>query len=117
MAALGACVIFTLLYLVTGKKRNDGVVFRAFTSQSYFVALPVATRADDDAACAEEKGDDCSISDSVVLLNKGVEEVPVARRTVPPVVAVRRPQTLTHAQANMFYLDTQGANSARSSSR
>jgi hypothetical protein len=111
--AVGVCFVFTLLYIVTGKKRNDGIVFRAFTSHSYYVALPIAVRADDDTACSEEKGEEAALSDSVFLLKKDLDSadvtVPVARRTVPPVVAVRRPQTLQQAQANMFYLDTQAA--------
>lgn len=108
--AMGLCLLFTIIYLCTSKKRNEGVVFRAFTSQSYYVALPVAVRGDSESACGEEKLDsETSIAESVFLVSKSLEDdgtIPVAKRTVPPAIAVRRPQTLTQAQANLFYLDT-----------
>ncbi len=75
--------------------------------------MPIAVRGDDDSACGEEKIDgESSLADSVFLVSKSLSDdsvIPVARRTVPPVVAVRRPQTLTQAQANLFYLDTGGS--------
>jgi hypothetical protein len=113
LIAVGVCFIFTIIYLLTSKKRNEGVHFRAFTSHSYFVALPEAKRGDLQSEAKPNEGDDSdeevALADSVFLVNKtpsDADVVPVARRTVPPVVAVRR--TLTPAQSqNIFFLDVQ----------
>jgi len=111
LIAVGICLLFTALYLLTSKKRNEGVQFRAFTSHSYFVALPVAKR----GGLAPNAGGECNddevaLADSVFLVNKSVSDSdvapPVARRTVPPVLAVRRAVNPTQSQ-NIFFLDVQ----------
>lgn len=124
LATIGSCFIFTLLYVLTSRRRNSNAPYRAFAPHSYFVALPIAT-VDVDKTVTDMKGsnresneqdeDDESISASIVLLSEsGAEDntaVPVARRTVPPVVGVRRPQAHSRNHPNMFYLDVNSASS------
>ena len=114
LGAAAVCIIFTIVYVVTSKRR-EGMSFRAFTSQTYFVDLPVAKRdiGESEAAGGEGSSDEeTALADSVFLVQKAASDegpVPVAQRTVPPVLAVRRPQTLAQAQSNIFYLDTSQA--------
>jgi hypothetical protein len=115
LATMGSCFVFTLLYVITSRRRNDNAFAQATAPYSYFVSLPVATvdiANKDDVNETREPNEhdeeDVSISESIVLVDKpGSDDntaVPVARRTVPPVMAVRRPVAHTR-QANMFYLD------------
>jgi hypothetical protein len=96
---------------LTSKKRNEGVQFRAFTSHSYFVALPVARRGVLDPNTEGNGSDEeVTLADSVFLVSKMASDSdvapPVARRTVPPVLAVRRALVPAQSQ-NIFFLDVQ----------
>ena len=115
MCVVGLCIFFTFLYMVTSKRRNEGMAFQAFTSNSYFVQLPVAQHASLTTEANENAEEDVAVSDTVFLVNKAesdADAVPVARRTVTPVVGVRRPMTLAQAQQNIFFLDSEVAASA-----
>ena len=111
LIAVGVCFLFTAIYLLTSKKRNEGVQFRAFTSHSYFVALPVARRGVLDPNTEGNGSDEeVALADSVFLVSKMASDSevapPVARRTVPPVLAVRRALVPAQSQ-NIFFLDVQ----------
>ena len=117
MSVIGVCVVFTLVYVLTSKRRNEGMAFQAHTSNAYFVALPSATRGGNMGAATsgDDSDDETPVSDSAFLVGKSESDdsvVPVARRTVPPVVGVRRPLTVAQASQNIFFLDTQGAAAA-----
>jgi hypothetical protein len=112
MIAVGVCFVFTLLYFATGRKRNDGLTFRAMTNHSYYVNFPVAHIENQKHGhvneCGEGSDDESSSSADVAFLAQkhaaaNDHHVPIARRTVPPVVGVRRAPVL-QAQAQAFYM-------------